>query len=161
MRSYGETRCIDQQKPKTKIKIKDAKKYTAIRRSSEKNWSMKVVLLEPRGNPAPGDQDTSSSSHELPMESRAKVEKGSGKHSIYSHFPKDPNCDICVKTRISMASCRRRAGTVGPKAEHSGDLITADHEILSEESESRNNHRYAVVVQNLARQWLQSYPCCF
>ena len=31
-------------------------------------------LVEPRRNPAPKDQDTSSSSHELPMESRAKVE---------------------------------------------------------------------------------------
>ena len=38
-------------------------------------------------------------------------------------------------------------------------VITADHKILSEESESRNNHRYAVVVQDLATQWLQSYPC--
>ena len=41
----------------------------------------------------------------------------------------------------------------------SGDLITADHKILSEGSESRNNHRYAVVVQDLATQWLQSNPC--
>ena len=40
-----------------------------------------------------------------------------------------------------------------------GDLITADHKILSEGSESRNNHRYAVVVQDLATQWLQSCPC--
>ena len=31
--------------------------------------------------------------------------------------------------------------------------------ILSEERESRNNHRCAVVVQDLAKQWLQSYPC--
>ena len=46
-----------------------------------------------------------------------------------------------------------------PRAEHFGDLITADHKILSEESESRNNHRYAVVVQDLATQWIQSYPC--
>ena len=30
-----------------------------------------------------------------------------------------------------------------------GDLITADHKVLSEESESRNNHRYAVVVKVL------------
>ena len=29
----------------------------------------------------------------------------------------------------------------------------------SEENESRNNHRYAVVVQDLATQWIQSYPC--
>ena len=40
-----------------------------------------------------------------------------------------------------------------------GDLITADHKVLSEGSESRNNHRYAIVVQDLATQWIQSYPC--
>ena len=38
-------------------------------------------------------------------------------------------------------------------------MITADHKVLSEESESRNNHRYAVVVQDLATRWIQSYPC--
>ena len=114
---------------------------------------------ELRGNPAPEDQDTSSSSHELPMEWRAQAEPGSGKHSAYTHFPKDPNCDICLKTKITRSYCRRRAGTVVPKAENCGDLITADHKILNEESESRNNHRYAVVVQDLATQWLESYPC--
>ena len=31
-----------------------------------------------------------------------------------------------------------------------GDLITADHKVLSDNCESRNNHRYAVVVQDLA-----------
>ena len=46
-----------------------------------------------------------------------------------------------------------------PKAEKFGDFTTSDHKILSEESESRNNHRYAVVVQDLATQWIQSYPC--
>ena len=38
-------------------------------------------------------------------------------------------------------------------------LITADHKVLSEGCESRNNHRYAVVVQDLATQWIQSYLC--
>ena len=37
--------------------------------------------------------------------------------------------------------------------------MTADHKVLSEGCESRNNHRYAVVVQDLAPQWIQSYPC--
>ena len=46
-----------------------------------------------------------------------------------------------------------------PRAENVGDLTTADHKVLSEESESRNNHRYAVVVQDLATQWIQSHPC--
>ena len=36
---------------------------------------------------------TSSSSHDPPMEPRAHVEPGSGKHSVFTHFPKDPNCE--------------------------------------------------------------------
>ena len=40
-----------------------------------------------------------------------------------------------------------------------GDLITADHKVLSDKCESRNNHRYAVVVQDLATRWIQAYPC--
>ena len=46
-----------------------------------------------------------------------------------------------------------------PERGNFGDLITVDHKVLSEESESRNNHRCAVVVQDLATQWIQSYPC--
>ena len=60
--------------------------------------------LEPRRKLAPKDQDTSSSSHELPKEPRAKVEPGSGMHGIYTHFPKDRNCDICLRTKITRAS---------------------------------------------------------
>ena len=85
------------------------------------------------------------------------MEPGSGKHSVYTHFAKDSNCDICLKTKITRASCRRRTRTVVARTEHFGDLITADHKVLSEEP--RNNHRYAVVVQVLATQRTQSYPC--
>ena len=44
-------------------------------------------------------EDTSKSSHELPMDPRAEVEPGSGEQSVYTHFPKDPNCDICLKRK--------------------------------------------------------------
>ena len=37
--------------------------------------------------------------------------------------------------------------------------MTADHKVLNEEGESRNNHRYAVVVPDLATQQIQSHPC--
>ena len=60
---------------------------------------------------------------------------------------------------ISRASCRRSTGTVVHRAEQFGELITADHKNLSEESESLNNHEYAMVVQDLATQWLRSHPC--
>ena len=59
----------------------------------------------------------------------------------------------------SWAPCRRRNGEAVPRAEKFGDLITADHKVLGDNCESRNNHRYAVVVQDLATQWIQAYPC--
>ena len=46
-----------------------------------------------------------------------------------------------------------------PRVDNFGDLITADHKVLSDNCESRNNHRYAVVVQDSASQWIQAYPC--
>ena len=137
--------------------MKDAKKNRAIYhmncrigyKNSQRIWSMNVVR-QSHGETLSMDVETLPI---LPMNCQC-----SGKHRVKTHFPKDPNCDICLKTKITRASCRRRAGTVVPKADKIGDLITADHKILSEGSESRNNHRYAVVVQDLATQWLQSYP---
>ena len=78
---------------------------------------------------------------------------------ILIHFPKDRNCEICKRTKITRDSCRRRNGEAVPRAVNFGDLITADHKVLSDNCESRNNHRYAVVVQDLATQWIQAYPC--
>ena len=63
--------------------------------------------------------------------------------SVYTHFPKDPNCDICLKTKITRDYCRKRTGTVVPRADNFGDLITADYKVLSAGCESRNNHRHA------------------
>ena len=98
-----------------------------------------------------------SSSHEPSLEPMRSEDLG--KHSVYPHFPKDRNCEICQRTKITRAPCRRRIGTVVLRAENFGDLITANHKIVSEGCESRDNHRYAVVVQDLATQWIQSYPC--
>ena len=52
--------------------------------------------------------------------------------------------------KLQGAPCRRRNGEAVPRAVIFGDLITADHKVLSDNCESRNNHRYAVVVQDLA-----------
>ena len=100
-----------------------------------------------------------SSSHEVSLEPTIKRREDLGKHSVYTHFPEDRNCEICQRTKIRRAPCRRRNGGAVARAENVGDLITADHKVLSENCESRNNHRYAVVVQDLATQWIQSYPC--
>ena len=71
-----------------------------------------------------------------------------GKHSVYTHFPKDRNCEICQRTKNHKSPCRRRIGGAGPRAKNFGDLITADHKVLRKGCESPNNHRYAVVVQD-------------
>ena len=97
-----------------------------------------------------------SSSHEVSLEATTKRREDLGK--VHTHFPKDRNCEICKRTKITRAPCRRNGETV-PRAEKFGDLMTADHKVFSENCESRNNYRYAIVVQDLATQWIQSCPC--
>ena len=108
--------------------------------------------------PEHGDSHASSS-HGLSLEPVFKRREDLGKHSVKTHFPKDRNCDICQRTNITKVPWRRRIGGAVPRAENLGDLITADHKVLSESCESPNNHRYAIVVQDFATQWIQSYPC--
>ena len=71
------------------------------------------------------DLETHVPAHPSEREGDAsKVETQKRKHSIYTHFPKDRNCDICLRTKITMGSLQ-----------------------------------YAGVVQDLATQWIRSYPC--
>ena len=69
--------------------------------------------------------------------------------------PIDRNCEIWKRTKMSRVPCRKRTGEVVLRALK----LTADHKVLNEGGESRNNHRHAVVIQELATQWIQSYPC--
>ena len=100
-----------------------------------------------------------SSSHEPSLAPTPTRSVDLGKHSVKTHFPSDRNCEICQRTKNDKAPCRRRNDDTVPRAVNFGDLITADHKVLSDNCESRNNHRYAVVVQDLATQRTQSYPC--
>ena len=143
---------------------KTNKKETTIERGDPLYSEIPEWLQEFRENlvddeiPVHGDSHASSS-HEASLEPIFKRREDLGKHSVYTHFPKDRNCEICKRTKITRAPCRRRNGGAVPRAENFGDLITADHKVLSDNCESRNNHRYAVVVQDLATQWIQAYPC--
>ena len=71
------------------------------------------------------------------------------------------------KTEIAKSACEPKCqGLFAENAlakqyleqEKFGDLISADHKLSNEGGESRNNHRYAFVVQDWATQWIQSYP---
>ena len=137
---------------------------TTIERGNPLDSEIPEWLQELRENlvndeiPLQGDSHASSS-HEVSLDPTSMRSEDLGKHSVYIHFPKDRNCEICQRTKITRAPCRTRNGGALPRAEKFGDLTTADHEVLSESCESRNNHRYAIVVQDLATRWIQSYPC--
>ena len=143
---------------------KTNKKKTTIERGNPCDSEIPEWLQEFKENlvddeiPLQGGSHASSS-HEVSLEPTTKRREDLGKHSVYTHFQKDRNCEICKRTKITRAPCRRRNGEAVPRAANFGDLITADHKVLSDNCESRNNHRYAVVVQDLATQWIQAYPC--
>ena len=67
----------------------------------------------------------------------SKLEAQKRKHGVHAYFRKNQKRSIL-------------------RTEKHGELTTAEHKILNEGGESRNNHRYAVVVQVLATRW---NPC--
>ena len=90
-----------------------------------------------------------SSSHELSLERTRSADLG--KHSVFSHFPKHRNCEICQRTKITRAPCRRRIGRVELRAENFGDLIAAD------------DKKFSVKVVNLEtiidmQSWCKTWP---
>ena len=50
--------------------------------------------------PVQGDSHASSS-HEVRLEPTSKRREDLGKHSVYTHFPKDRNCEICQWTKVT------------------------------------------------------------
>ena len=78
---------------------------------------------------------------------------------MFTQSPKDRKFDVGSRTKITKAPYRSRTGEALLRAEKFGDLMTADHKVLKKASESRKNHRYATVVQDLATRWTQYYPC--
>ena len=98
-----------------------------------------------------------SSSNEPSLETLRRVLLGN--HSIYTQFQKDRNCRSVRGPKLQgllAEHVRMWSLTLHRKF---GDLITADHKVLSDGSESRHSHRYAILVQDFATQWIQSYPC--
>ena len=58
---------------------------------------------------------------------------------------------------MTRALSRKRTGEAVLREEKIGNLMTADHKVLNAGSESGNNHVFAVVVQDLATQWNQTF----
>ena len=48
-----------------------------------------------------------SSSHEVSLEPITKRREDLGKHSVHTHLPKDRNCEICKRTKITRAPMQK------------------------------------------------------
>ena len=48
-----------------------------------------------------------SSSHEPSLEPTTKRREDLGKHSVHTHFPKDRNCEICKRTKITRGPMQK------------------------------------------------------
>ena len=101
---------------------KPNKKETTMERRNPLESEIPERLQEFRENlvddeiPVQGDSHASSS-HGASLEPTTKRREDLGKHNVHTHFPKDRNCEICRRTKITRAPCRRRNGGTVLRAE--------------------------------------------
>ena len=65
----------------------------------------------------------------------------------HTHFLKDRNCEMQEPELLGLSA---REVKQYLEQQNLGELMTAEHKVLIETCESGNNHRYAIVGQNLA-----------
>ena len=106
---------------------------------------------------------TTSSNSFIPASSSKTFFKQIRTKAQFVHsLKKKPSCVACRRTKVTKAPCKINPDDRADRikiVERLGDILTADHKVLNEDQESTLHHKCAVVVQDLANQWLQSYPC--
>ena len=142
---------------KTTDKKKGNNQATSSRLRDLPGWSEQFKMISKMTEDSIQVPALANTFHDSDSEHPTKV--ASRKQSVDTHFPKDRNCKVCKRTKITRALRRKRTGEAVLRAEKFDDLITADHKVFNEGGESGNNHRYAILVQDLATQCIQSYPC--
>ena len=117
-----ETRCMNQPKKRKRIRRR-TKRYIAwiawLATVIQREYGLMRVLQQSLGETQSRKVKTRPS-HLMNFQwsCEQKVEPGSGEHSVYTHLPKDPNCDVCLKTKnnkgILQKTCwysRAQSGT--------------------------------------------------
>ena len=155
---HGATRRSTQPKPKTPIKMETTSKYGATHHfpkylNASKNFKRISWMNE-----------------SLNIETHTRVLTMNPLKSRWDEWYRANRVFILTSPATEIARSVRGPKLQEPLAEdvlvesylvqkHFGDLITTDDKILAEGCESRNNHRYAIVVQDLVTHWIQSCPC--
>ena len=87
------------------------------------------------------------------------------KNLCLTHFPKDPNCEICNRCKIQRTPNKRKKNDAPYGSwklpDNFADLVTTDHMVIAEHDEgyqSREYDKYAVVIQDWKTKWLDAYP---
>ena len=116
--------------------------------------SSSTTSQEAGGNPlriARGDPSQSETEAENVGQNKA----AKNKHNLFTHFPKDPKCQICIESKTQRTQCRRQKkkdfeeGNLSQAAKFA-DKLTVDHAIIGEGSESRKHCRVVLVIQDLS-----------
>ena len=107
---YRETGAIHYN-PKTNVKIKDDKEAAGNRLRDLPEW------LEEFGDNLSETEEPAAANLSPDSDSERPTEVAARKHSIEIHFPKDRNCEVCKRTKMTRALCRRRNGEALLRAE--------------------------------------------
>ena len=81
-----------------------------------------------------------------------------------THFPKDPNCEICNRVKTQRAQCRakhnkkERADSSLPPPTHFADQLTSDHIVMRDTDRSRLDDKACMVTQDKFCHWLGAHP---
>ena len=71
--------------------------------------------------------------------SEIAIKQSRWQHNFFTHFQKDKNYEVCRRTKITTATCKRDPVNPADRlhvADKIGDLVTADHKVLNEEQAS-------------------------
>ena len=120
---------------------KPNKKETTMERRNPYDSEIPEWLQEFRENlvddeiPLQGDSHASSS-REVSLEPITKRREDLGKHNVYTHFSKKTEIARSVKDQNYKGSVQKTQWRSRTSSRKFGDLITADHKVLSDKCES-------------------------
>ena len=108
------------------------------------------------------DTEFPASAHSSPdsdSERPTKVVQNQGSIVVFPHFPKDPHCEVCLRTRMTRAPCRRRTGEALPRAEKFGWLDNGWSQSPQWGGSIKEQSPVRCRGSRSCHQWIQSYPC--
>ena len=96
-----------------------------------------------------------------PMSKRSKemmMREAKSEEHLFTHRPKNPFCETCVRAKMQAPQARRRHGSSSVDAKAFGDHVTADHVISNDETYGFKGEWNALVVKDVFTQFRYFYP---